>query len=75
MAMQTSSLMEDLVNRDKERGLQFPVLEEVCLLGCPINLDNINRLNRDFKTVLFHKKEPVRQDSSTWVLGSKPFTA
>lgn len=75
VAMQTERFIEELEKRDQKRGLDYPVLEEICLLECLKRDEHFHRLNKRFKTVLCQGKEPIVQDSSTWVMSSKPFTA
>ena len=68
--MQVASLLEGLIERDKARELEWPVLEEICLSFCKHEPYTLDDLNRRFKVVICHAREPKLLRSQTWVLNS-----
>lgn len=58
------------MERDKVEHCEWPVLEEVRLSGCNVNEHALDDLNRRFKLILFHMKEPKLIPSQTWVANS-----
>ena len=67
LCMQVKEFLDKLVSRDQARGLSRPVLEDLYLSGCGLEISDVHTFNRDFPAVVCHQKLPFVLQSSTWV--------
>lgn len=68
--MQVKEIVKKTKGRALVRQLRPPVLEDVCLCGCPPTDTDIEYLCESRHPVVFRKRQLSVLDSSTWVEGN-----
>ena len=65
--MQVKKLLCKLKSRDKARGLERPVLEDLYLHDCELEDHHFRTWEGLYRPVVFHQSIPSHESHSTWV--------